>query len=100
MINKLELPNLIVVNKWQERTEHFGRIDYKTYGEIELENTSHWLNFESNLDDMMDFILDVQETRFTIHDESLKFSAMIKPEIISLKYEKGVLSINYKWKEV
>jgi HSP20 family molecular chaperone IbpA len=49
---------------------------------------------------MMDFILDVQETRFTIHDESLKFSAMIKPEIISLKYEKGVLSINYKWKEV
>jgi hypothetical protein len=49
---------------------------------------------------MMDFILDVQETRFTIHDESLKFSATIKPEITFLRYEKGALVINYKWKEV
>jgi hypothetical protein len=98
----LELPNLVVVKKWEEHTEYFGRIDFTTYGEIELENTTHGLYYEGeiNLNDVVSVIEEMQETRFTIHDESLKFSATIKPEITFLRYEKGALVINYKWKEV
>lgn len=103
ILNKLEKPDLIVVEEWKERSEHFGQIQYNTFGHIELKNN-----------DVKEFIMEgippydlsrileaFIDASMSITDDSFMFSANVIPELMYMRYDdSGELLITYRWKEV
>lgn len=103
ILDKLEKPDLIVVDEWKERSEHYGQIRYDTFGHVELENNEiKSLEIEVEPIDLSNTIDTFLETSMIIHDALLLFTIEIQPYLVELHYynDTQMLYIKYRWQEV